>query len=57
MKHCCDCKNKSSRTICYGESRCAYCREMEGFEPKDPPTRGNTPESIQFLKEGAEDEE
>ncbi len=70
MKHCYDCKNESSRPICYGESRCAYCREMEDFEPREPTgivytwenvpnirdvAPGNTPESIQFLKEGEED--
>lgn len=68
MKHCYDCKydvrgEDGIMTGCAHPTEAAYCTasaahngERPAFEPKHPPTHGNTPESIRFLKEGAEGE-
>ncbi len=68
MKHCCECKYDARgedgiMTGCAHTTEAAYCTASAAhnggrpaFEPKDTPARSNTPESIQFLKEGVEDE-
>lgn len=67
MKHCIDCKYdvRNEKGIMIGcehptmALRCAFIGARSGvrpwFEPKERTVSGNSPDAIQFLKEGTED--